>query len=287
MEFQRKMNELYAFIERWGEEVRCALQLGEIPDEVIKSLISATPVPIKFGVDQVIEPGQYVTHDGHVGCRVLSQDPDSGLVVLELLDSDTDESKYQTMSPGIFRKFFQPIDLEQHLKFEFQNFYRIDGPVAEVEAIGRHTQAREESFSWSSVEVAHGQLGKKYTAVYDALLRNNPEELKSDYLEFLFHAFVLGAKLGFSPRNDFRALYVGVFALTDRSLEEALMTKQYYDEILVDSSHVEYYLYDPVVPLAAPSVYYVTVSTKEQVGKDGLTYQEGTYLPTHRVARKV
>jgi hypothetical protein len=286
MQFQKKMEELYEFLGKWQFEVREELQLGGVPDHVIKAIVEGAPKLASHSAEMQIESGNYVSKEGCFAVRVLNQDPKQGLIVLELLDVPESQDRFQTISPGLFNQLFRRENLEQLTQKQFEEFYQTEQTQSES-VQKEHLAAREKSFGLASVEAAHGRVAQKYTQLYEALLRSDTEEMHAIFLEFLYLVFVLGARLGFSPRLDFHALYNGVFELIDRTFDECMLTKRYYDELEVETRYEEFRLYDPVIELAPPVVYYITISTANQRSKNGFEYQEGDFLPAQRAAVRI
>jgi|SRR6185312_1386482 len=283
MKFHEKVQELHSMINSWYLDVRHELNMSELPPSLLTHLMAPSSV-VKVRDNQKVRNGFYTSMDGSVQVNVLSQDLSTGLIVLEMtgdVSENTDE-RFQTMSPGVFFTLFKPNDSGTYQKEEMLTL--INESKAQPEATRRHLQKeREESFSWNAVITSHGKMAERYSELYDSILKENKETVKSDYLEFLFLTFILGAHLGFSPRHHFHALYSSLFALTDSTLEQCKLTQKYYDEQLVETTYEEFRLYDPILEFAPVVSYFVVMSTKDQTGLDKVFYPKGCFMPSHSV----
>lgn len=285
MRFQQKMAELRDFLNSWEKEVRAELKIGDLPPNLLRDVLEPLSQSIRVRDSQRVKPGLYQTLDERTQVNVVSQDLETGLIVVEML-SDCGDDRFQTMSPGIFFSLFESSDAGSFQKSEVIELYKASD--AQSESVQKqHLKEREESFSWKSISTAFGKMAERYTEAYDSLVKENFEALKADYLEFLFLAFVLGNRLGFSPRHRFHDLYVGVFSLTDATLEECNLTMKHYEEELVETAYEEIRLFDPLMELAPPVTCFVTYSVKDQVGRDKLEYPRNCFMPSQQVVSKL
>ena len=286
MKFHEKIQELHDLVNEWAQEVRRELNMVDLPPHLLTSLMEPIPV-VKIRDEHKVNPGHYTSNDGSVQVHVLSQDQSTGLMVLEMIgQEENSDERFQTMSPTIFFSLFKQNDSGTYRKEELLEI--IQSASDQSPAIQKHLlKEREECFSWAAVQAAHGKMATHYMELYASVLKENKDVVKADYLEFLFLVFVLGNRLGFSPRYNFHALYSGVFALTDRTQEQCQLTKKYYDDQLVETAYEEYRLFDPVLGLSPPVVYYVTVSTKDQVGLDKTVYPKGCFMPSQSIVAQL
>lgn len=283
MKFHEKVQELHGIINAWYLEVRQDLNMTDLPPNLLAHLMDPSTV-VKVRDNQKVRNGYYTSSDGALQVNVISQDLSTGLIVLEMVGDVTEntDERFQTMSPAIFFSLFKPNDNGIYQKEEMLAL--INEAKAQPEATQKqHQKEREESFMWNAVISSHGKMAERYSELYDSILKENKDAVKSDYLEFLFLAFILGARLGFSPRHHFHALYSGVFALTDTTLEKCKITQKYYDEQLVETTCEEYKLYDPILEFAPPVSYFVVMSTKDQTGLDKVFYPKGCFMPSQSI----
>lgn len=285
MRFQQRVNELLEYVEKWSTEIRQEFKLGEINPNLIREALEPVSQVMKLKAAQRVAPGHYQSLDLTIQIHVLSQDMESGLIVFEMLNREM-EDKFQTMSPGIFFATFQPADDNAYLKDELLAAYQ-HTDVASESQLKTHLKDREASFAWPAINVAYGKMAERYTELYDSVLKENVEALKADYLELLFLAFVLGNRLGFSPRNQFHALYVGVFALADTTWEECQTTIEYYEALLIETAFEKIELYDPAFEMAKPLTYFITYSVRDQMGTDKLFYPKNCFMPSRGLANKL
>lgn len=280
MKFHEKVQELHTLIDNWYLEARKELNLTELPPSLLSNLMGS-PSGRKIQDNQVVTPGLYRSLDGATDVQVLSQDMRTGLLVLEMLSAEPEQidERFQTMSPRIFFALFEQNSSGAYQKEELVDIIRASGEQPDS-VQKQHCKEREESFSWSSISATHGKMAERYTQLFDSVIKENKEDAKTDYLEFLFLAFILGARLGFSPRHDFRALYSGVFSLSDRTLESCQLTRKFYDDMMVETDYEEFKLFDPILEQAPPVLFYVVTSSKDQSGTDGVFYPKGCFLPS-------
>lgn len=284
MSFHEMVQQLHAKIDEWAANVGRELNLTDLPSGMLSHLMEPNQT-VKIRDHQKVVPGFYQTSDGSVQVQVVSQDMSTGQVVLEMTGESEDEH-YQTMSPAIFQSLFEQTDSGAYQKAELVEIIKTNDALPDA-VQKQHQKERSEGFTWSAVTAAHGRMAERYSQLYQSVLQENKEEAKTDYLEFLFLAFILGARLGFSPRHDFRALHAGVFSLTDRSAEQCQLTRKYYDDLLVETTTEVYKLYDPILEQAPPVCYHVVVSAKDQVGLDNVEYPKGCFLPSCSAVSKL
>ena len=82
-------------------------------------------------------------------------------------------------------------------------------------------------------------------------------------------------------------MYSGVFALSDRTAEQAQLTRKYYDDMMVETVIEEYKLYDPILEQAQPVQYFVVLSAKDQTGSDQVMYPRGCFLPSQSAVSRL
>lgn len=276
MQFQAKLLELHQYIEKWGLEVREELKLAGLPPNLLT--FDAKPFSSRVSNEQAVKVGNYVSRDGEISVIVQAQDPRSGLIVMEMVSNHHATDRFQTMSPGIFKALFKPSDadsLNRELLTEVFQHNR-DATTSEKRS---HVEARKKSFSWSSIEEATDHAAYKWRNLNQSLARRDWPELQADYLELLFLVFVLGARLGYAPRDDFAVLVQSVMELTDTSDDACALTQRHYEAKGVKCAHYVYTLYDPQYELAPPHYRYVVYSTEDQV-IEGLHYGKGAFLPS-------
>lgn len=284
MSFHEMVQQLHEKIDEWAADVGRELNLTDLPQGMLSHLMESNQ-PVKIRDHQKVMPGFYQTPDGSVQVRVVSQDMSTGQLVLETTGESEDE-RFQTMSPAIFQTLFEQTDSGAYQKAELVEIIKTNDALPDA-VQKQHQKERSEGFTWSAITAAHGRMAERYTQLYHSVLQENKEEAKTDYLEFLFLAFVLGARLGFSPRHDFHALYIGVFSLSDRTQDQCQLTQDYYNELMVETTTEVYKLYDPILEQAPPVCFYVVVSTKDQVGLDNVEYPKGCFLPSHAAVSKL
>lgn len=286
MKFHEKVQELHTLIDEWYMSARKELNLTELPPHLLSNLMGSSVNRVRDS--HIVEPGFYRSLDGGTEVQVIQQDMSTGLLVLEMLtgESENSDERFQTMSPAIFFSLFEKNDSGAYQKAELVEIIKAAESLPES-AQKQHFKDRADSFNWSSIATAHGRMAERYTQLYESVIKEDQQAAKADYLEFLFLAFVLGARLGFSPRHDFRAMYSGVFALTDRTAEQAQLTRKYYDDMMVETIVEEYKLYDPILEQAPPAHYFVVLSAKDQTGSDQVTYPQGCFLPSQAAVSKL
>lgn len=292
MKFHEKIQELQVkideTIEQWYQGARKDLNLADLPPSLLSNLMEPSSI-VRIQEKQKVIPGYYTSGDGGVQVHVLSQDLSTGLIVMEMMGARVDENsadRYQTMSPGIFSELFKQNDSGTYPKAELLEILHSTEVLSES-VQKQQLKEREESFSWEAITTAHGKMAERYGELYESVIKENQEAVKADYLEFLFLAFILGARLGFSPRHDFHALYSGVFALTDNTLEQCKLTMKHYDDQLVETTYEEFRLFDPVMEMAPPITHYIVMSTKDQVGLDKVHYPKGCFMPSQTIISKL
>jgi hypothetical protein len=282
MLFQQKVAELHQYLETWSKEVRAELKLGDLPEHLLRDALEPVAA-LKISPTQQVKPGVYASHNRDLQVSVISQDPQTGLIVVELPEPIAPEARYQTMSPGIFSTLFVQSDLSSLRKEELLDFYK-HHDASDPAVIQHHLTERAKSFSQKAIENAYVSLAEKYNVMAHHLVHADPETLKADYLEFLFLAFILGARLGFSPGRQFQSLYLGVCALVDNTIDQVMLTRKHYEEQGIETDYVKYELFDPVIDQLPPSLFYITYSTKDQMGPNGINYPKGCYLPSVTLA---
>jgi hypothetical protein len=275
MQFQAKLLELHEYIEKWGREVREELKLIGLPP----NLLAFDPKSFsqRLSETQAIKLGHYVSRDHNTTVIVQAQDPRTGLIVMEVLNALSSTDRFQTMSPGIFKALFKPHDGDTLNKELLTEVFQHNRGVTESEK-RTHLEARKKSFEWSSIEEATDHAAYKWRNLNQSLARKDWQELQADYLELVFLVFILGARLGHAPRDDFAVLVQSVMDLTDDTEDACVATQRHYEEKGVKCAHYVYTLYDPEYELAPPHKRYVVYSVEDQfVG--GLHYGKGAFLP--------
>lgn len=291
MKFHERIKALHEeiddVIDAWYQTTRKELNMVDLPPSLLTHLMEPSKA-VKVRPEQQVVPGYYTSLDGSVKVNVLSQDLSSGLIVFEMSTSAAvqPDEQYQTMSPGIFYSLFKQNDSGTIPKAQMLEIYQ-NAETFSTATQKQHLKDRAESFTWGSIAAAHGKMAERYTDLYTSLVHEDREVVTSDYLEFLFLAFILGARLGFSPRCDFHALYSGVFELTDNTLERCQATMKYYEDQLVETTFEEFKLYDPVLEWAPPVSHFVVMSTKDQVGLNNTHYPKGCFMPSQSVVSKL
>lgn len=285
MRFQQKVEELHQFLETWSKEVRSELKLGDLPEQLLRDVLEPSNTA-RLASGAQVPTGVYSSNDHDLQVNVISQDPQTGLIVVEITYPTTIEERFQTMSPGIFFALFQPTDLESLRKKELLEFYQQHG-IAEPDAQLLHHEERIKCFSSKYIEKARADVGRKLHVLDTNLYRADTETLKADFLELLFLVFVLGARIGFSPRHEFHSLYGGVCSLVDGTIEQCALTRKYYEDQGIETGYQVYELYDPVIEVIPPTHYYITFSSKDQVAASGMAYPKGCFLPTQRMVKPV
>lgn len=287
MRFQKKVEELMVYVEKWSAEVRRDFNIGDISPALIREALEPASHVVKIKENQRVGAGYYQSMDMTINVKVISQDMETGLIVMEMIDVGDGEDKFQTMSPGIFCALFQMANDNPSLsKRDLMEAYKSTDDTSDA-TVKSHIKDREASFTWSAVNTAYGKMAERYTELFDSVLKENVDTLKADYLEFLFLAFVLGNRLGFSPRNNFHALYAGVFDLTDNTWEGCQETMKHFKSLLVETAFEKIELYDPVFEMAKPMTYFITYSTKDQVGADKMLYPRNCFMPSRHLASQL
>lgn len=107
MNLENKLEEVHAYIDKWGEDLRKELNL---PPQGATVGISFDPeIQLsRIPSHQSVAPGTYVSRDGGLQVEVVSQDELSGMVQVELFQMDDPSRRFDLMGANLFLMMFLP-----------------------------------------------------------------------------------------------------------------------------------------------------------------------------------
>lgn len=227
----------------------------------------------KVPAEHFVMPGVYRNIDG-LRVNVLFQNPSTELVSLEMLGTDYRSDNIQTISPGLFHRMF---DREEVMEIKELTY------MGEAQS---QSKAWEESFSWPEVNYQFQLVAERFKTLAKSIDKKDSDAAHVDVLEVLFLMYILASRLRHNCNNDFADLHRALFAMTDRTEEDALQTQVMYRERGIFTEYKTIRIYDPEDMTKQAVNYYVTLSLMKHKAESGTTIPAGGFLPSHRALNR-
>lgn len=276
----KQAEELRAFLQKWEKELRADLGLAKSAETTIGLSFLPGLELTRIPDAQSVLQGMYQTEDG-LQVEVLAQHPETGLVAVELLDPESDTERFQSISPGLFKRMFQYVPPNPTVEGQALSFHTEE--ITEVDEQRRQQVAAwHRSFEWEAIHEAYDGMRDKLLRLDNAVMKKDQNAAQADYLEMFFLFYIMGNRLGFSCEQSFTKLHKAIFDLVDRTEEDAMKTKSYYNSKGIRTNYRELLVYDPSSVLAPPDSYFVTYATQPYESSSGHIVAEGGFLRSHR-----
>lgn len=266
------------FIRNMFEEINKDLNIVKGEEFLSRDFLSGMvtvpeKVQPKIPHEYFVLPGVYRTPEG-LRVNVLFQNPSTELVSLDMLGVDYRADNVQTISPGLFHRLF---DREEVME------------IKELTYLGEaqnQTKAWEDSFSWREVSYQFQLVAERFKTLAKSIEKQDGESAHVDVLEVLFLMFILAARLKHNSNNDFADLHRALFAMTDRTEEDAIQTQVMYRERGILTEYKTIRIFDPEDMTKQPVSYFVTLSLMKYKSESGNTIPAGGFLPSHRALNR-
>lgn len=279
MEFKEALDKRYAeefqaYFDKWTAEVIEDSGLTKGVDFLSRDFLAKqvaavkANTPAKAAQHNVVMPGVYRTRDGF-RVEVKSQAPGTELLIIEMLGADYRPNNLQSMSPILFKRMF-----------EREGLVEIKGNPLLLESKVEHNQEWQSCFSWSEISFQIQHVNERLRALNKNVDLRHSDDAKADVMELLFLIYILAGRLGHSAENDFVEVHRSVFAMVDRTEEEAKQTQASYRERGMHTEYREIKIYDLHNRENPPITYYPTVLTVKVGMTGGRILPAGSFLPS-------
>ncbi len=105
---ENALTSLQEFVNKTMDDLRVSLKQQQPGNSTIGLSFEPDMVLNYVPSVEIIKPGLYDSSDGKVHVEVLRQDPETGLVHLEIYDEEDPYKRFDFASTGMFLRLFKP-----------------------------------------------------------------------------------------------------------------------------------------------------------------------------------